>query len=266
MAVLKGVLPFLGVREEPSTNTDRQKDHGCSDQRRCGPDEDDNVKDKDGRDKDRSKVAESSHAASSDSEKSMEPEPSRSARVPPKDSTPDSKSSASARRALFARRRLDASASASSGGCHSPPAPSSVPQREPSPPRSPSPRPRQSPAPPSSLSPSSCHVSTSAPRPTSPVRGLSPIIVPSHGSESSGPPGSLADTSAQCHACLHPRERPSTARLVSHFSFCFKKNKKTWWHNIFWSIWMSFLHLTSPSLLFLSQPESVTMPCFCPVV
>ena len=225
MDVLKSVLPFLGVREEPSTNPDRQKDQCYSDQRRCGPDEDDNVKDKDGRDKDnRSKAAESSHTASSDSEKSMEPEPSRSAPVPPKDST--LKSSASSRRALFARRRLDASASASSGGSHSPTAPSMIPQRESSPPRSPSPRPRQSPAPPSSPSPSSCHVSTSVLRPTSPVRGDSPIIVQSHVSESSGPPGSLADTSAQCHACLHPRERPSTARLVSHFSFCLKKNNK----------------------------------------
>lgn len=166
----------------------------------------------------------------------MEPEPNQSVPLPPKDST--QKSSASARRALFARRRFDASASASSGGSHSPSTQSLIPQRELSPP---SPRPRQSPAPLCSLSPSSCHVSTSALRPVSPIRGLSPIIVQSHGSESSGPPGSLADNSAQCQACIHPRGRPSTARLVSHFSFCFKK---TWCHNIFCSIFIGFLHLT----------------------
>ncbi len=166
----------------------------------------------------------------------MEPEPTQSVPLPPKDST--QKSSASARRALFARRRFDASASASSRGSLSPSTQSLIPQREPSPP---SPRPRPSPGPPSSLSPSSCHVSTSALRPVSPIRGLSPIIVQSHGSESSGPPGSLADTSAQCQAFIHPRGRPSTARLVSHFSFCFKK---TWWHNIFSSTVISFLHLT----------------------
>ncbi|XP_051246084.1 transcription factor HIVEP3 [Dicentrarchus labrax] len=201
-----------GVCEEPSFH--KRKDHRYSDLGKGGHDEGANAKDKDGRcDEDRSKAAESSHTTSSDSETShpggqpMEPEPSQSAPLPSKDST--QKSSASTRRALFARRRLDASASASSGGSHSPSAPSLIPQREPSPPRSPSPRPHQSPAPPSSLSPSSCHVSTSALRPVSPVRGLSPRIVQSHGSESSGPPGSLADTSSQCH----PRDRPSTARL-----------------------------------------------------
>lgn len=149
----------------------------------------------------------------------MEPEPSPSAPRPPKDSA--QKSLASTRRAVFARRRLDASASASSGGSPSLSTPSLIPQREPSPPRSPSSRPRQSPAPPSSLSLSSCHVSTSTLRPVSPFRGLSPIIVQSHGPESSGPPGFLADTSAQFHARLHTRDRPSTARLVSHFSFSF---------------------------------------------
>lgn len=194
---------------------------------KCGHDEDDTARNKDGRrDEDnRSKVAESSHTASSDGDKprpggrTMEPEPIQSVPPSPKNST--QKPSASARRALFARRRFDASASASasSGGSRSP---GSIPQRDPSPPRSPSPRPPRSPAPPSPPSPSSCHVSTSALRPVSPVRGLSPIIVQSHGSGSSGPPGSLADTSARCHDRLHLRERPSTARLVSHLSFCFK--------------------------------------------
>lgn len=143
----------------------------------------------------------------------MEPEPSRSLTLNPKDSS--QKSSASTRRALFARRRLDASAS--SEGSPSPSTPSLVPRREPSPPRSPSPKPRHSPAPPSSLSPSSCHVSTSPLRPASPVRGLSPVIVQSHGAGTSGAPGSLTDASAQCQACLYPRDRPSTARLVSLF-------------------------------------------------
>ncbi|XP_070840472.1 transcription factor HIVEP3 [Chaetodon trifascialis] len=208
-----------GVCEKPSVHPDKPKDHWYSDLGKSGCDEGRNAKDKDGRrnEDSRSRASESSHTASSDCEKSrpvgqpMEPEPSQSALVPPKDST--QKSSASARRALFARRRLEASASASSGGSRSPSTPSLIPQREPSPPQSPSPRPRQSPAPPSSLSPSSCHVSTSTLRPDSPVRGLSPIIVQSHGPESCGPPGSLADTSAQCHTCLHPRDRPSAARL-----------------------------------------------------
>ncbi|XP_044027872.1 transcription factor HIVEP3 [Siniperca chuatsi] len=205
-----------GVCEEHSADPDKQRDHQYSDQGKSGHDEEDNAEDKDGRrDEDnRSKAAESSHTASSDSEKlhpggqPMEPEPSQSVPLPHKDST--QKSSASARRALFARRRLDASASASSGGSRSPSTESLIPRREPSPPP---PRPCQSPAPPSSLSPSSCHVTTSALRPVSPVTGLSGITVHSHGSESSGPPCSLADTSAQCQACIHPGDRPATARL-----------------------------------------------------
>lgn len=227
--VLKGdFFLVLGVCEKPSVHSDKPKDHWYSDVGKSGCDEDGNAKDKDGRrnDDNRSKAPESSHTASSDREKShpggrpMEPEPSRAASLPPKDST--QKSSASARRALFARRRLEASASASSGGSRSPSTPSLIPQREPSPPHSLSPRPRQSPAPSSSLSPPTCYVSTSTLRSGSPARGLSPIIVQSHGSESSGPPGSLADTSAQCHTCLHPRDRLSAARLVSHFSVGFK--------------------------------------------
>ncbi|XP_070703024.1 transcription factor HIVEP3 [Pempheris klunzingeri] len=208
-----------GACEQPSVHPDTHKDHRFSDRVKSDDDEQDRAKDEDGRrDEDnRSKAADSSHAAPSDSERRhpggqpMEPEPSQPAPPPPKDSS--QRSSASARRALFARRRLDASASASSGGSQSPSAPSLIPQREPSSPRSLSPRPRLSPAPPSSLSPSSCHVSTSALRPVSPVRGPSPVIVQSHGLQSFGPPSSLADTSAQCHACLHPRDRPSTARL-----------------------------------------------------
>ncbi|XP_059205132.1 transcription factor HIVEP3 [Centropristis striata] len=187
--------------EGVSLNTDKQKHRQYSDLGKCGHDAD--ARDKDGgRDEDkRCKVAENSHSSSSDSEKpptgGMEPAPSQSAPLPPKTSFTQ-KSSASTRRALFARRRFDESASVSQA---------LMPQREPSPPRSPSPRPHQSP---SSPSPSSCHVTTSTLRPMSPVRGLSPVIVHSHGSESSGPPGSLADTYAQC---LHPRDLPSTARL-----------------------------------------------------
>ncbi|XP_031134421.2 transcription factor HIVEP3 isoform X1 [Sander lucioperca] len=190
-----------GVCGERSLHPDKQKDSDYSDLGKSRPDEDDNGRDKDGRrDEDnRSKAAESSHTASSDSEK---PESSQSIPLPPKDST--QKSSASARRALFARRRFDASTSASSGGSRSPGTQPVVPQREPSPPRSPPPGPH---------SPSSCHVSPSALRPVSPVRSLSPIIVQSHGLEFSGPPGCLADTSAPCRGCLHPRGRQSTARL-----------------------------------------------------
>nr|XP_046274055.1 LOW QUALITY PROTEIN: transcription factor HIVEP3 [Scatophagus argus] len=207
-----------GVCEEPSVHPDKVKDHQYSDQGKTGHDNDDNVKDKDcGQDKDnRSKVSESFHTTSFGSEKSqpggqlMEPEPSQSASLPPKDST--QKKSASARRALFARRRLDASASASSGGPPSPNTPSLITQKETSPSCSPSPRPPQSSAPPSTLSPSGCHVSTSTLRTVSPVRGLSPIILQSRRSESFRPPGSLEDTCAQCHTCLHPRDRPSTAR------------------------------------------------------
>ncbi|XP_039978644.1 transcription factor HIVEP3 isoform X2 [Xiphias gladius] len=207
-----------GVFEDQSVHPDKQKDHQFSDLGRVGHDEDDSSKDKKGRCEDNwSKVAESSHAASSDSEKPnsgglpLEPEPSRSLTHTSKDST--QKNSARTRRALFARRRLDASAALSSRGSHSPSTQSFTPQREPSPPRSPSPRPQQSPAPPSSVSPSPCHVPTSPLRPVSPVRLLSPKIVQSHGSDSSGLPGSLADTSAQCQTSLDPRDRPSTARL-----------------------------------------------------
>ncbi|XP_075931453.1 transcription factor HIVEP3 [Anarhichas minor] len=203
-----------GVCEERPLHPDEQKDPRYSDRGKSRHDEDDNARDKDGRKDgdDRSQVAESSHTASSDGEKShpgglpMEPEPSRSVPLSPEGST--QKSPAGARRAMFARRRFDASTSASSGGgSHSPSAqPTEMPQREPSPPRSSSPRPpRQSPAPPSSPSSPSCHVSTSALRPVSPVRGLSPTIV-----QSSGPPGSFAPS----QACLHLRDRPSNARLA----------------------------------------------------
>lgn len=223
--MLKWIFPVLGVCEDPSVHPDKQRDHQFSDLGKGGHDEDNNTKDKNDRHEDnRSISADSSHTASCDSEKPhsggqpMEPEPSRSLAVTPNDST--QKNSARTRRALFARRRLDASAS--SRGSQSPSAQSLTPRREPSPPRSPSPRLTQSPAPPSSLSTSSCHVPTSPLRPVSPVRGLSPIIVQSHGFDFSGPLGSLADTSAQCQTCLHPRDRQSTARLVSHFSLCLK--------------------------------------------
>lgn len=123
-------------------------------------------------------MAEGPHAASADGEKAhpgghpMEPEPSRSLLMTPKD--PSQWGSASARRALFARRRREAS--------HSP----NTPPPPPSPPR--------------------CHVSTPPP-----VGGLSPLTVQSQASDSS-----LADTSAQHQPCLHPRDRPSAAGLVSH--------------------------------------------------
>ncbi|XP_029298447.1 LOW QUALITY PROTEIN: transcription factor HIVEP3 [Cottoperca gobio] len=170
-------------------------DEGVCEERPLPPetsrhDEDDIARDKDGRrDEDaRSEAAEMSRSASSDGEKRpaggqpMEPEPSQS-----EEST--QKSSASAMRALFARRRFDASASSSVS-------------RSPSTPPSPSPPP----------SPSSCHVSTAALRPVSPVGGLSPVTAQHGGSDSSGPPGSLADASAQCRARLHLRNRP-TAEL-----------------------------------------------------
>lgn len=152
----------------------------------------------------------------------MEPEPSRSLPLTPKDSI--EKSSASVRRALFARRRLDTSASLSAREQHSPSTHSVTLQKEPSPPRSLSPVPHRSPAPPSSFSPLSCHVSNSPQRPDSPVRSLSPTIVQSHGLDSTGPPGSLLDTSAQCQSCHRSSDRPSEARLVSHFSICFKNS------------------------------------------
>lgn len=203
------------VCKDPSDHPDQQKGYRCSDAGKGGDHEDENLKDKDvGHDEDsRSTVTESSHA---DSEKVhpalqlREPECSSSLPLTPKDST--QKSSASAKRALFARRRFDASTLTPSGGPHSPSTQTVTPRIELSPPRSPSPRPHQSPAPPS-LSPSSCHVSTAPQRPISPVRGLSPIIVQSQGSQSSGLPGSLADTSAHCQVRLQPRDQASTARL-----------------------------------------------------
>uniref|UniRef100_UPI0037E71FFE transcription factor HIVEP3 n=1 Tax=Semicossyphus pulcher TaxID=241346 RepID=UPI0037E71FFE len=208
-----------GVCEEPLIPPVTRKDPQYSDPGKSGHDEDDTAKNKDsrGEEDNKSEAAEISHAASSEREKPhpggqlMEPEPRQSAPPPPKDST--QKSSASARRALFARRHIDASASTSSGGPYSPGSQSLISRRESSPPLSPSPRPRLSPVPSSSLSPSSCHVSSSTLRPVSPVGGLSPVIVQSHGSESSGPRGSLTNTSARCHACIPPRDRPSTARL-----------------------------------------------------
>ncbi|KAM7372826.1 hypothetical protein PAMP_007722 [Pampus punctatissimus] len=195
-----------GVCEDRLVHQDEQKDDQYSDLGKGGDEH--NIKDKDCDEDNSSTAAESSHAASSDSNKPhpggqlMEPENIRSLTLNPNDST--QKSSASARRALFARRRLDVSAS--SGGSLSQSTPSLIPQREPSPPHSPSPRPRHSPAPPPPLS-------TSPLRPASPVRGLSPVIVQSHGAETLGLPGSLADTSAQDQACLYLRDRPSTARL-----------------------------------------------------
>ncbi|XP_022070935.1 transcription factor HIVEP3 [Acanthochromis polyacanthus] len=197
-----------GICEHQSIHPDQQKHHQCSVQ---GGDHND-VKDKDDR---RKETSRSTVVERSDKEKAhpggqpMEPEHSPSLPATPKDST--HRGSASARRALFARRRLDASASVSSGGSRSPSTHTVTPQRELSPPCSPSPRPRHSPTPTSSsLSPSSCHVSTAPQRPVSPVRGLSPVILQSQGTDSSGPPGSLADNSAQT---LHPRGQPSTARL-----------------------------------------------------
>ncbi|KAM3596897.1 uncharacterized protein V6R79_022427 [Siganus canaliculatus] len=194
------------VCQDPAVNPDRGKDHEHSDGRKNEVHEV-TVKDKVARhDEDnRYKAAEQSHTASSDENCQLgrqptDPEPSRSSTPPPKDST--QRSTASARRALFARRRLDASASVSSGGCHSP----STPQREP-------PKLCQTPAPSPSLSPPGCHVSTSSLTPVSPGRNLSPITVKSHESESSGPPGCLSDTSAQCHTYLRPRDGASRAGL-----------------------------------------------------
>ncbi|XP_034402006.1 transcription factor HIVEP3 [Cyclopterus lumpus] len=206
-------LEAKGVCEERSLHPDDQKDPQHSDRGKSPHEEADDARDQDGRpgEDSRATVAESSHTASSDSEKShpggqsMEPEPSRSVPLSPEGSTP--KSSASARRALFARRRFDASASASSGGSRSPSTHALNPRREPSPPRSPSPGLHQSPAPLSSPSSPGCRVSTSTLRPVSPVRGLSPVTV-----RSPGPPGSLADSFAPSQACLHPGDRSSNAR------------------------------------------------------
>uniref|UniRef100_A0A3Q3J4E7 C2H2-type domain-containing protein n=1 Tax=Monopterus albus TaxID=43700 RepID=A0A3Q3J4E7_MONAL len=212
-------VTFKGDCEDQSVHPVKPKGHQYSELGK-GPDEEDShTNNKDGRcdESTRPKVAESSHAASSGSEKPhlgeqlMAPEPSQSLLLTSKDST--QKSSASTRRALFARRRLDASTLVSFRESHSHSPQSQTPRREPSPPRSLSPRPPQSPAPSSCFSPSTCHVSTSPLRPGSPVRGLSPIIVQPQESGSSRPPGCLADTSAQCQTCLHPAELPSTARL-----------------------------------------------------
>ncbi|XP_041664167.1 transcription factor HIVEP3 [Cheilinus undulatus] len=208
-------LKAKGVLEDPLVQPQTQKD---PDSEKSGHSVDDNAKDVDCRcnEDGRARVSESSHTAPSVGEKlysgphQTEPEPRQSTPPTPKDSS--QKTSASARRALFARRRLDASASTTSSGPHSPSTQTLIPPKEPSPPRSPSPRPRQPLLPSSSsLSSSSCHVSSSTLRPASPLRGLSPVIVQS---DSSGPPGSLANTSAQCYACLHPRDRPSTTRLT----------------------------------------------------
>ncbi|XP_026156764.1 LOW QUALITY PROTEIN: transcription factor HIVEP3 [Mastacembelus armatus] len=203
-----------GVCEDQSVLLVKQKDHQYSDQGKVGDDDDNHAKEKDdSNENNMSKIAESSHAVCSDSEKlgcqAMEPEPSQSLMLTLKDST--QKSSASARRALFARRRLDASATMSSRESNS--TSSETPRRELSPTHSLLPRTLDSPAPQYILSPSSCLVSTSPLRPVSPGRHLSPTIVQSHESDFSRPPGSLAATSVQCHTCLQPVEHPSTARL-----------------------------------------------------
>lgn len=207
---------FSGVCERLSVHPDKPTDQQSSDLGKGEHDVGDTVKDQGGRrhEDTRTSMTASSHSASADSDKSQVKEPEHS---PSASRDAPQRRSASTRRALFARRSLDTSASASSGGSHSPTTPSLVPSgRRPSPPRSPSPRPRHSPPP-----PSSCHASASALRPGSPVRGLSPRIVRPHGPKVSGSPGCLPDTSTQCHAtqCLHPIERPSTARLVSVRSF-----------------------------------------------
>ncbi|XP_065804379.1 transcription factor HIVEP3 [Labrus bergylta] len=211
-------LTAKGILDESSVQPQTQKEPKLSDSGQSGQNVDDDAKNTDCRCEDNgSRVSEGLHTAPSEREKPhtdlqlMEPEPRKAVPPPPKDSS--EKSSASARRALFARRRLDASASTSSGGSQSPSTQSLIPAKEPSPPRSPSPRPLQDPLPSSSLSPSSCHVSFSTLKPVSPVTGLSPVIVQSHGPESSGPPGSLPNTSARCYGFLHPRGRPSTTRL-----------------------------------------------------
>lgn len=218
-----GFFSVLGVDEDRSVHPEKQKGQQSCDVGGGGRDGDDSAKGKDGRcDDSWSKVAESSQ--SSDSEKAgsggqpMEPEPGQPLIFNPTDSA--QKNSARTRRALFARRRLDASASVPSTGAHSPTAQPLTPRREPSPPHSPSPRPPQPHAPPPTLSPNSCHISASPLRPVSPVRGLSPVITQPHGSESSGPPGSLADSSAQYQPHQHPRDRPATGRLVSPLSHC----------------------------------------------
>ncbi|XP_068189516.1 transcription factor HIVEP3 isoform X2 [Antennarius striatus] len=188
-----------GVCKEPSIQSDKEKDHQCSDQGKSGRDGDAKVKE--GSDLDsRSKAPESANSTTHDSkslpgEQLVEPELTHSTQPPPKDL--GQKSSASLRRALFARRRLDASVSSGAG----PSPPSFIPPTGQSPPHCSSPRPRQPP-----VAKSSSDVTTSALRPVSPSQGVSPIIVPSHGSESSEP-------SAQQHTCLHLRNQPSTARL-----------------------------------------------------
>ncbi|XP_035039675.2 transcription factor HIVEP3 [Hippoglossus stenolepis] len=186
-----------GVCEDRPLHPEKQKDP--SDLGKGGHDEDHNAKDKDGRLEDNWPKASESQL--------IEPEPSPSLILPPKDSA--QRSSAKARRGLFARRCLDSTVSVSSRGSCSPSTPSLTPRREPSPPRSPSPMPYPS----SSLSPSSCHVSTSPLRPVSPVRGLSPVMVQPHGTYSCGSLGSLADISIRHRTSLPPWDRPSTARL-----------------------------------------------------
>lgn len=212
----------LGVCEDQSVHPVQEKKHQYSDLGKSGDDEG-NPKDKDGScdESHCSRVGESS----TDKDElqpgghAMEPERSQSLPLTPKDSIQTS--SASVRRALFARRRLDASASSSTREHHSPSTHSLTPQREPSPPHSLSPGSPQSPAPPSSFS---CHVSNSPQRPGSLVRDLSPTIVQSHGSLSTGPPGSLVDTCAQCQSGPRSGDQPSTERLVSHFRICLKNH------------------------------------------
>ncbi|XP_034560116.1 transcription factor HIVEP3 [Notolabrus celidotus] len=212
-------LKTKGVCEEPSVQPHTHQDQKYSDSKKSGHDEDHTAKtpdqgcDEENRTMPAEDPAPSGRGKPLPGTQPIEPEPRQSAPPPLKDPSP--RSSASARRALFARRRLDASASTSCAGSHSPGAQTLIPLTEPSPPRSPSPRPYLSPLPSSSLSPATCHASSSSStlRPVSPLRGLSPIIAQPHGSESSRPSGLLANISAPCHACLHPRDQPSTARL-----------------------------------------------------
>ncbi|XP_029022522.1 transcription factor HIVEP3 [Betta splendens] len=190
----KDTFKAEGVCEDSSVYSIKEKDDQDSDLLKNGGDE-------------RSAKSKATESSSDKEEPQRggspkEPEPSR-----PKDAVKPG--SASARRALFAQRRINASASASTSEHHSPSPQIQAPQREPPLPCSLSPEPHGSPGTPPA-SPSSCHVSNSPPRAESPVRGSSPAVVQSHGSDSSEPLSSSADTSA---SCLHSRDYSSTVRL-----------------------------------------------------
>ncbi|XP_034016316.1 transcription factor HIVEP3 [Thalassophryne amazonica] len=196
-------------------NGHKERSDQSSDVGKRQGDEDDDVKHVSRDENEEAKVVESPPASCDDGSEGhahLKPDPSRTPRVTPKESTQKTTViPASVRRALFARRRLEPSASTRSRGSYSPRSLPLTPQSEGSPPRSPSPRPLQPPA-------SSQHSLLSSVSTTSSLLRLdSPSRVQSRRPGSSGPSGFLEADPAQCRGYPHPKEQPTASLSVDQF-------------------------------------------------